>query len=447
MKKYPKYKPSDIDWLGEIPSGWEVRRLATFGRFSKGGGISKSDLVEKGVPVILYGDIYTKYNLRAENIFNFINHDLAADSKLIYKGDLLFTGSGETREDIGKCIVYNGSDEVYAGGDTIIFSQRNNDSLFLAYSFNSNYLINQKAMNSKGDIIVHIYASSLRDIYIPIPSLPEQKSIVHFLDYKTEQIDSFIANRQKQIELLKEQKASIINKAITKGINPDAKMKPSGIKWIGETPEEWDVWKVSRLFKTIGSGTTPKAGTAEYYDDGTIPWVNTGDLNDGILEDCGTRITEKAFADHSTLKIYKKETLLIAMYGATIAKLSVLNFDACTNQACCALANSKLTEVDFAFNWFLSQKQNIINLSYGGGQPNISQDIIRNIRIPLPSKEDQQVILDFIKTETSTIDTLIPKYQKQIDLMQEYRTSLISQAVTGKIDVRGWQPKMRGEAS
>ena len=169
-------------------------------------------------------------------------------------------------------------------------------------------------------------------------------------------------------------------------------------------------------------------------------------MNDSILESCETFITEKAFDDHSTLKIYCKGTLLIAMYGATIAKLSILNFDACTNQACCALANSKLIEIDFAFNWFLSQKQNIINLSYGGGQPNISQDVVRSIRIPLPPSKEQKEIIDFIKEETSNVVNLISKYQKQIDLMQEYRTSLISQAVTGKIDVREWQPKKQQTA-
>ena len=101
----------------------------------------------------------------------------------------------------------------------------------------------------------------------------------------------------------------------------------------------------------------------------------------------------------------------------------------------------KEREIDFAFNWFLSQKQNIINLSYGGGQPNISQDVVRSIRIPLPPSKEQHEIIEFIKSETFTIDTLISKYQKQIDLMQEYRTALISQTVTGKIDVRDWQPK------
>ena len=210
-----KMKPSDIEWIGDIPEHWKVKRPASFGRFSKGSGISKSDLVENGVPVILYGDIYTKYNLIAEHIFNFISQELASNSKPIYKGDLLFTGSGETREDIGKCIVYNGETKAYAGGDLMIFRQKSNSSLFLAYSFSTNYAITKKAMNSRGDIIIHIYASALRDIYIPIPSLSEQQGIIDFIKKETSKIETLISKYQKQIELMQEYRTTLISQAVT----------------------------------------------------------------------------------------------------------------------------------------------------------------------------------------------------------------------------------------
>jgi type I restriction enzyme S subunit len=210
-----KMKPSGIDWIGDIPEHWEFIRLASFGRFSKGSGISKSDLVETGLPVILYGDIYTKYNLVAENIINFISQDLATNSKLIYKGDLLFTGSGETREDIGKCIVYNGNSKAYAGGDIMIFRQKIHESLFLAYSLSSNYAIAKKAMNSRGDIIVHIYSSALRDIYLPIPSLSEQQKILEFIKKETSTIETLISKYQKQIDLMQEYRTALISQAVT----------------------------------------------------------------------------------------------------------------------------------------------------------------------------------------------------------------------------------------
>lgn len=212
------------------------------------------------------------------------------------------------------------------------------------------------------------------------------------------------------------------------------KYKQSKTPWVGEIPIDWTDWKVSRLFRKIGSGTTPKAGTAEYYENGTIPWVNTGDLNDGYLHDCQTYITEKALEEHSTLKIYDIDTLLIAMYGATIGKTSILKFKACTNQACCALGNSKLIDIKFAFYWFIANKQHIINLSYGGGQPNISQDVIKSLKIPICDFEGQTQIVKYLDYKTLLIDDFIASRKNQIDLLREQKTSIINKAVTKGID-------------
>ncbi len=208
------------------------------------------------------------------------------------------------------------------------------------------------------------------------------------------------------------------------------KYKDSGVDWLGEIPSEWEVWKVSRLFKQIGSGTTPKSGTAEYYENGTIPWVNTGDLNNGYISDCSTYITQKAFNDHSTLKIYEKGTLLVAMYGATIGKIAITKFRACTNQACCSLVSSKLIDTKFAFYWFLANKENIINLSYGGGQPNISQDVVKYLHIPICFIPEQLSIVRFLDHKTGQIDRFIASRQKQIELLKEQKICIINQAIT-----------------
>jgi type I restriction enzyme, S subunit len=206
--------------------------------------------------------------------------------------------------------------------------------------------------------------------------------------------------------------------------------KESGVEWIGDIPNHWEMRKVSRSFNLIGSGTTPKSDNAEYYDAGIIHWVITGDLNDGYLTESSKKITQKAFDEYSTLKMYPEGTLLIAMYGATIGKISLLGFEACTNQACCAIADSPYITNTFAFYWFLANKQNIIGLGYGGGQPNISQDIIRTLRISTPPLPEQRAIADFLDRKTAQIDTLIEKKQRQIELLQEQRTALINQAVT-----------------
>jgi len=210
--------------------------------------------------------------------------------------------------------------------------------------------------------------------------------------------------------------------------------KANEINWLGEIPVEWENWKISRLFKSIGSGTTPKAGTPKYYENGTIPWINTGDLNDSYLYSCQNYITDTALQDHSTLKIYGMNTLLIAMYGATIGKVAVTKFNACTNQACCALSKSRLIDIRFTFYWFIAHKEHIVNLSYGGGQPNISQDIIRKLKIAICSLPEQHSIVRFLDYKTGQINRFIANRQKQIELLKEQRAALINKAVTKGIN-------------
>ena len=209
-----EYKDSGIEHLGKIPSHWEVRRLATFGKFSKGGNISRQDLVENGEQALLYGDIYMNYEISTSFLDSKISENTSLGATPKYRGDILFAGSGETKEDIGKNIVYLGNDRAFVGGDVIIFRQKENNALFLSYALNTKYAKFYKGIESKGEIIVHIYASNLKDIKIPLPPIEEQKQIAEFLDSEISKIDSIIGKIKKQIELIKEYKNFLINQAV-----------------------------------------------------------------------------------------------------------------------------------------------------------------------------------------------------------------------------------------
>ena len=141
--------------------------------------------------------------------------------------------------------------------------------------------------------------------------------------------------------------------------------KDSGVEWIGEVPDSWESWKISHAFKKIGSGTTPQSGNPIYYENGTINWLNTGDLNDGVLYSCSRKITPKAIEDNSSLKLYPKGSLVIAMYGATIGKTALLQFETTTNQACCVFNESEIIDIHFLQYWFKGNKEHIINLELG----------------------------------------------------------------------------------
>ncbi|NVO09039.1 MAG: restriction endonuclease subunit S [Bacteroidales bacterium] len=213
-----------------------------------------------------------------------------------------------------------------------------------------------------------------------------------------------------------------------------SRYKPSGIEWIGNIPEHWENRKLSRSFNLIGSGTTPKSDNLEYYENGTVNWVLTGDLNDSIIYESSKKITESAFQEHSTLKMFPKNTLLIALYGATIGKVGILDIEACTNQACCALSGSYLIDYKFAYYWFIVNRSHIINLSYGGGQPNISQEIIKSLKISCPSLTEQTTITAFLDIKTIELSNAIFKKQQLIELLEEERKAIVNEAVTKGIN-------------
>ena len=210
--------------------------------------------------------------------------------------------------------------------------------------------------------------------------------------------------------------------------------KDSGVEWIGEIPIHWESWKISHAFNRIGSGTTPESGNPIYHENGTISWLNTGDLNDGILESCSKKVTEKALEDYSALKIFPAGSLVMAMYGATIGKTCIINFETTTNQACCVFCKGNIIDIKFLQYWFIGNKEHIINLAIGGGQPNISQAILKDVRVSCPNIEEQTQIANYLDHKTTQIDTLISKKQQFISLLQEERIAVINQAVTKGID-------------
>ena len=215
---------------------------------------------------------------------------------------------------------------------------------------------------------------------------------------------------------------------------PYPKYKNSNIPWLGEIPEHWRNWKIARGANLIGSGTTPNSGNKEYYENGTINWLNTGDFNDSILKYCKRKVTKKAVEENSALKLFPKGTLSIAMYGATIGKVCIVDFDTTTNQACCNIVEGDIFDNKFLMYWFIGNKKHIVNLSYGGGQPNISQDVIKQLIVPSPKKQEQSAIARFLDYKLAKINRFIQKKKQLIKLLNEQKAAIINQAVTKGLD-------------
>ena len=210
---------------------------------------------------------------------------------------------------------------------------------------------------------------------------------------------------------------------------PYPKYKPSGIDWLGEVPEHWKVRKVTHGFRTVGSGTTPTSDDSEYYD-GDIPWVTTSELRESVIDRTIKTVTAAAIRDFPALRIYPKGTLLFAMYGATVGRLGILGVDATLNQACVAFARPFLFKTEFVYYWLQIRRPILTAISAGGGQPNLSQDDLRRLRIPTPDVREQTVIADFLDRETAKIDMLVAKTGMLIERLKEKRSALISRTVT-----------------
>ena len=420
---YPTYKDSGVEWLGAIPEHWEVKKLKYISYLTMGQSPSSDDYNHEG-----YGSPFLQGNAEFGNRNPEAKIFCATVNKYAEKGDILIS----VRAPVG---ALNEADRRYGIGRGLC-SIRPRDIIIREFAW---YLIQVVKVElnflSTGSTYEAVALTDVSNLSCLLPPLPEQQKIAEFLDQETGKIDKLITKKERLIELLKEKRTALISHAVTKGLNPDVSMKDSGVEWLGKIPEHWENWKISHAFQKIGSGTTPSTNRYDYYD-GDVPWINTSELRENIITDTSVKITNKALLDNSVLNLYSPGTLLIAMYGATIGRLGILGITACTNQACCALANPILLDTKFVFYWLWMRRNELIILSSGGGQPNINQEKIRSIKIPAPPLPEQQKIAQFLDRETSKIDNLITKTRTSIDHLKEYRTALISAAVTGKIDVR-----------
>lgn len=211
-------------------------------------------------------------------------------------------------------------------------------------------------------------------------------------------------------------------------------MKDSGVEWIGEIPEDWDVKRIKHAVVQMGSGTTPNSDNSNFYD-GNIAWIQSGDLyNTPIITKTSKTVTEQAIQRCSALKIYHKPYIVIAMYGASVGNVSIASIDACTNQACCIIKPNDNNNIDYLKYWLEVCKTDFIRKSVGGGQPNISQDKVREQTYLCPSPTEQQQIVHFLDRKCTAIDTAIEKTKKSIEKLEEYKKAVITKAVTEGID-------------
>ncbi len=435
--KYEEYKDSGVEWIGEVPSHWEVCRLKNYCSLKARigwKGLRSDEFEEESFAYLVTGQDFGESEIDWSKCYQINRIRYNEDPYIqLRNGDILITKDGT----IGKIAIVDNLDKP-ACLNSGVFVLKQKDSKFvpsfLYWTLYSTLLKDFNTYTSTGTTILHLYQNVFEEMPLVIPTLLEQQAIVSYLDEKCDKINTAIEIQKKKIELLEELKQSIITDAVTKGLNPNAPMKDSGVEWIGEVPSHWEVMKTSLAFNSIGSGTTPSTSKGEYYDDEGAYWLQTGDLTDGLIEDTSKKVSKTAIKE-CNLKFYPEDSVVIAMYGATIGKMGLLRIQCATNQACCVLPRHENMDASYTFYFFLSAKSDLLISAIGGGQPNISQDVIKKTKITIPPLFEQQSIAAHLDKECEKIATQISKANRRIELLEELKQSIITEAVTGKIKV------------
>ncbi|WP_068598606.1 restriction endonuclease subunit S [Vaginella massiliensis] len=440
MRKYENLTQSEFHWIKEYPSSWKLGRIKnnTYVKARIGWqGLRSDEFILNSDWYCVTGTDFKDGSIDWENCYCVEEDRYNQDKKIQLKiDDLLITKDGT----IGKIALIKDLPKKSTLNSGVFVTRPLMKSYNVDYFYwvlSSNVFRDFIDYHKNGSTILHLYQNVFERFVFLIPSFHEQQAIANYLDAKTQAIDKKISLLEQKIETYKKLKRTLINQTITKGLRSlsEVEMKDSGISWIGQIPQHWEVKRLKDVCKSMSSGATPTSGNLSYYEDGTINWLNTGDLNDGIINSTQKKLNNTVFDDYPNLKIQKKGTLVIAMYGATIGKMGLLDIDSTTNQACCCLNLKNDNFNKFHFYQLLNIKQYIISLSVGGTQPNVSQGILSFIEMVVPPKSEQEEIAKYLDHKTATIDAIVINIGKQIDTLKQLRKTLINDVVTGKIKV------------
>jgi type I restriction enzyme S subunit len=439
MKPYLAYKDSGIEWIGEVPEHWDIVKLKWLLKSKlKYGANESAELDDESCPrYIRITDFGDDGKLRQET-FKSLPIDKAKEY-LLCEGDVLFARSGAT---VGKTFLFTNYEGIACfAGYLIKATPKTNrlNSEFLYHFTKSNSYDSWKNSIFIQATIQNIGADKYSTLEIPIPPFPEQQSIANILHQKTTQIDTLIEKKQKQIELLKEERTAIINQAVTKGLNPDVPMKDSGIEWLGEVPEHWEIRKLKYLSNIFFSNVDKKVNDGEII----IRSCNYIDVykNDLITEDINFLNISATKSEISKFLI-KEGDVLVTKDSETpddIAIPALVKYN--SNDVVCGYHLAIIRPLGILGEYIFRLLQSEVNnhffiLAKGVTRFGLSTDSFNNLMITVPPMSEQFDIIHHINEKLSLSDSLVNKIQEQIIHLQEYRTSLISNVVTGKIDVR-----------
>ena len=442
MKKYDSYKDSGIEYLDKIPVHWQELRMRFIGYLYGGlSGKSANDFNqltnEDNKCFIPFTNIANNFRIDPESLQTVVIAENEKQNK-VKKGDLFFLMSSENYDDVGKsAVLLDDLEETYLNSFCKGFriTKENIVPKFLNYQLHSKQLRHNLLTGANGFTRINLKIDKVIDLLTALPPIAEQTSIASFLDRKTSEIDDIIADKKRLLELYEEEKTAIINQAVTKGLDPNAPMKDSGIEWLGEIPEHWEVKKLKNissivLGKMLLSQDKGGYSLKPYLRAANLNWINVN------VED----VKEMWFSDMEILKYRLKRNDLLVSEGGEVGRTCIWKEELDE----CYIQNS-VHKVTFHDSY---EPHYYLQLFFVYGKIGAFDSLVNRISIAhltaeklreveildLPLKE-QQLIVHHIESECSKIDFKKARTEELIELLTEYRTSLISEAVTGKIKV------------
>ena len=448
LRPYPAYKPSGVPWLGGVPAHWHVRRLKTLAEMRVSNVDKHTKDGEFPVRLCNYVDVYKNDRITPDMPFMTATASRGEIQRFrLERDDVLITKDSEAWDDIGvPALVAETASDLLAGYHLALLRPFEATlGACLARTLESRAVAYQFHIGANGVTRFGLTHQGIQSIQLPLPPLSEQHAIVRYLDYVDRRIRRYVSAKRKLISLLEEEKEAVVNRAVTRGLDPNVRLKPSGVEWLGDVPEHWEVGPVKRTFLSMDYGISESAS-----DSGTIRLLTMGHLKDGkvmvpndggvgsVAPDLLLQEGDLLFNRTNSQELVGKVGLFVGHHTpVTFASYLVRMRPHPSHEP--EYLNMALNDASFISR---ARREAIPSLH----QSNLNPTRFGRIHIALPPKEEQITILRTLREETESLGTIIARARRQIELVEEYRTRLIADVVTGKLDVREAAAQLPDEA-
>ena len=443
LKPYRTNMPSGVKWLGDVPEHWEARRLRTIAHIINGATPSTNNPAywDGNINWITPDDLGRLTTINITDCARRITHEgyKSCGTNIAAVGSLAIS----TRAPIGHIGVLQ-FDACVNQGCRLLTPTETCSVNYLYYMLKTTR--SELESFGQGSTFTELSRGKLDNFRIPLPPLPEQTAIVRYLDHADRRIQRYISGKQKLIKLLEEQKQAIIHRAVTRGLDPNVSLKPSGVEWLGDVPEHWEVVGLKFLSRRIQNGATPSTVETRYYETGSIPWYGPSSCRYKEKVDSPVRyLTADAFKEGKARLIHGP-ALLVIVIGATAGRLALLTEDGSTNQQITSFElNTVLVHPLFILRQARSAEHWLRATASTATIPILDTGVVSRLSVAFPPLPEQTVIVEHLDKTTANIDTAINRARRQIELLSEYHTRLIADVVTGKLDVRDADISASGE--